>query len=59
MAERSADVAVIVIPAALRSDSGANDLIRVAKREILGANWRTNGSSRDGCHGFSEMEPSV
>jgi NADH-quinone oxidoreductase subunit F len=40
--------------------SGANDLIRVAKREIL--NKKLSGKIRlriTGCHGFCEMEPSV
>jgi NADH-quinone oxidoreductase subunit F len=40
--------------------SGANDLIRVAKREIL--TKKLNGKVHlriTGCHGFCEMEPSV
>ena len=40
--------------------SGANDLIRIAKREILGK--KLTGKVRlriTGCHGFCEMEPSV
>ncbi len=40
--------------------SGANDLIRIAKREIL--TKKLNGKVHlriTGCHGFCEMEPSV
>jgi NADH-quinone oxidoreductase subunit F len=40
--------------------SGANDLIRIAKREILAKNLANSVSLRiTGCHGFCEMEPSV
>jgi NADH:ubiquinone oxidoreductase subunit F (NADH-binding)/(2Fe-2S) ferredoxin/NAD-dependent dihydropyrimidine dehydrogenase PreA subunit len=40
--------------------SGANDLIRVAKREILAKNLANSIALRiTGCHGFCEMEPSV
>jgi NADH-quinone oxidoreductase subunit F len=52
---------VVVIPAGTCGQaSGANDLIRVAKRELL-ARGLTNrvGLRITGCHGFCEMEPSV
>ena len=40
--------------------SGANDLIRVAKRELLARNLTGRVNLRiTGCHGFCEMEPSV
>ena len=40
--------------------SGANDLIRVAKREILSKDIADRINIRiTGCHGFCEMEPSV
>ena len=40
--------------------SGANDLIRVAKRELLSKKLSEKISLRiTGCHGFCEMEPSV
>jgi NADH:ubiquinone oxidoreductase subunit F (NADH-binding)/(2Fe-2S) ferredoxin/NAD-dependent dihydropyrimidine dehydrogenase PreA subunit len=40
--------------------SGANDLIRVAKREIIAKNLANRVALRiTGCHGFCEMEPSV
>jgi NADH-quinone oxidoreductase subunit F len=40
--------------------SGANDLIRVAKREILNSELTNAVRLRiTGCHGFCEMEPSV
>ncbi len=40
--------------------SGANDLIRVAKRELLSKKLSEKiGLRITGCHGFCEMEPSV
>ncbi|OGC90745.1 MAG: hypothetical protein A2W25_13630 [candidate division Zixibacteria bacterium RBG_16_53_22] len=40
--------------------SGANDLIRIAKREILSRGLANKINLRiTGCHGFCEMEPSV
>jgi hypothetical protein len=40
--------------------SGANDLIRIAKREILRKKLIGRVHLRiTGCHGFCEMEPSV
>ncbi len=55
------DMPTIVISAGTCGQaSGANDLIRVAKREILAKNLANAVSLRiTGCHGFCEMEPSV
>ncbi len=40
--------------------SGANDLIRITKRELLAKNLTDRIQLRiTGCHGFCEMEPSV
>ncbi len=40
--------------------SGANDLIRIVKRELLSKKWTDQIRLRiTGCHGFCEMEPSV
>lgn len=40
--------------------SGANDLIRIVKRELLSKKWTGQIRLRiTGCHGFCEMEPSV
>jgi NADH-quinone oxidoreductase subunit F len=52
---------VIVIPAGTCGQaSGANDLIRIAKREILARGLTGKVHLRvTGCHGFCEMEPSV
>jgi NADH:ubiquinone oxidoreductase subunit F (NADH-binding)/(2Fe-2S) ferredoxin/Pyruvate/2-oxoacid:ferredoxin oxidoreductase delta subunit len=54
-------ICTIVIPAGTCSQaSGANDLIRVAKRELL--NRRLVGKITlriTGCHGFCQMEPNV
>jgi len=51
----------IVIPAGTCGQaSGANDLIRIAKREILERGLTSRiGLRVTGCHGFCEMEPSV
>lgn len=61
VAERDPNMPVIVIPAGTCGQtSGANDLIRIAKREILTKNLvDTVGLRVTGCHGFCEMEPSV
>lgn len=55
------DVPTIVISAGTCGQaSGANDLIRIAKREILAKNLTDRIELRiTGCHGFCEMEPSV
>ena len=51
----------IVIPASTCSQaSGANDLIRIAKRELLGRGLVGKITLRiTGCHGFCQMEPNV
>jgi len=51
----------IVIPTGTCGQaSGAGDLIRVAKREILAKGLSKNVGLRiTGCHGFCQMEPSV
>jgi NADH-quinone oxidoreductase subunit F len=60
-ADRDADVPTIVINAGTCGQaSGANDLIRVAKRELLEKGFAEKVNLRiTGCHGFCEMEPSV
>jgi NADH-quinone oxidoreductase subunit F len=52
---------VIVISAGTCGQaSGANDLIQVAKRELLGRGLTARVRLRvTGCHGFCQMEPSV
>jgi len=52
---------MIVIPAGTCCQaSGANDLIRIAKRELLGQGLVGSISLRiTGCHGFCQMEPNV
>ncbi|MGB5531244.1 MAG: SLBB domain-containing protein, partial [Ignavibacteriaceae bacterium] len=60
-ADRDASIPTIVISAGTCGQaSGANDLIRIAKRELI-ANGLTNRIHLriTGCHGFCEMEPSV
>jgi NADH:ubiquinone oxidoreductase subunit F (NADH-binding)/(2Fe-2S) ferredoxin/Pyruvate/2-oxoacid:ferredoxin oxidoreductase delta subunit len=51
----------IVIPASTCSQaSGANDLIRIAKRELLNRGLVGKITLRiTGCHGFCQMEPNV
>lgn len=51
----------IVIPASTCSQaSGANDLIRIAKRELLSRGLVDKITLRiTGCHGFCQMEPNV
>jgi len=51
----------IIIPAGTCGQtSGANDLIRIAKREILSNGLMGGVDLRiTGCHGFCQMEPSV
>ena len=55
------DVPVLVLSAGTCGQaSGANDLIREAKREILASGLASKVHLRiTGCHGFCEMEPSV
>ncbi len=54
-------IPTIVIPAGTCGQaSGANDLIRVIKREIVGRDLSEKIQLRiTGCHGFCEMEPSL
>ena len=59
--DRDYTIPAIVIPAGTCGQaSGANDLIRVAKRELLDRGLRDKIRLRiTGCHGFCEAEPSV
>ena len=60
-AERKASMTTLVIPAGTCGQaSGANGLVRIAKRELLGRKLTDRIQLRiTGCHGFCEMEPSV
>ncbi len=60
-AERDDGLPTIIIPSGTCGQaSGANDLIRVAKREILQRKLTRRVNLRiTGCHGFCQMEPSV
>ncbi|HEV2446669.1 MAG TPA: SLBB domain-containing protein, partial [Candidatus Sulfopaludibacter sp.] len=59
--DRRPDLPVIVIAAGTCGQaSGANDLIRIAKREILANRLADSVGLRiTGCHGFCQAEPSV
>ncbi|MCK4340336.1 MAG: 4Fe-4S binding protein [Phycisphaerae bacterium] len=61
IADRDPSMPTIVIPAGTCGQaSGANDLIRVAKRELLDRGLTDRIHLRiTGCHGFCEAEPSV
>ncbi len=61
ISDRDPTFPTIVIPAGTCGQaSGANDLIRMAKREILAKNLSQKIRLRvTGCHGYCEMEPSV
>jgi NADH-quinone oxidoreductase subunit F len=61
MARREWAIPTVVIPAGTCGQaSGANDIMRVAKREILARNLTDGIRLRiTGCHGFCEMEPSI
>ncbi len=61
LADRDPAVPIIVIPAGTCGQaSGASDLIRVAKREILARGLADRVHLRiTGCHGFCQLEPSV
>jgi NADH-quinone oxidoreductase subunit F len=58
---RAPEIPTIVIPAGTCCQaSGANDLIRIAKREIIGRQLNRRVRLRiTGCQGFCQMEPSV
>ena len=60
-AEHDSNIPTIVISAGTCGQaSGANDLIRIAKREILAKRLvKKIGLRITGCHGFCEMEPSI
>ncbi|MGA9116648.1 MAG: FAD-dependent oxidoreductase [Bacteroidota bacterium] len=60
-AQRNPDIPTLIIPAGTCGQaSGANDLIRVAKREILSRQLASRVYLRvTGCHGYCQMEPSV
>jgi NADH-quinone oxidoreductase subunit F len=60
-AGRSLNVPTIVLPAGTCGQaSGANDLIRVTKRELIAKGLADRIHLRiTGCHGWCEMEPSV
>jgi NADH-quinone oxidoreductase subunit F len=61
MADKHFDLPTIIIPAGTCGQaSGANDLIRITKRELLNKKLTERIQLRiTGCHGFCEMEPSV
>jgi NADH-quinone oxidoreductase subunit F len=61
IAERDPDSPTIIIPAGTCGQaSGANDLIRITKRELLNKKYTDKIKIRiTGCHGFCEMEPSI
>jgi len=61
VSDRDYSIPAIVIPAGTCGQaSGANDLIRVAKRELLNRGLTDKIRLRiTGCHGFCEAEPSV
>ena len=59
--DRNPEIPTLVIPAGTCGQaSGANDLIRVAKRELLARKLTERIRLRiTGCHGFCETEPCV
>jgi NADH:ubiquinone oxidoreductase subunit F (NADH-binding)/(2Fe-2S) ferredoxin len=61
IALQNSGIPTVVIPAGTCGQaSGANDLIRIAKREMLKKNLLKKINLRiTGCQGFCEMEPSV
>jgi len=61
ISSRDTGIPTIIIPAGTCGQaSGANDLIRITKRELLERRLTDQINLRiTGCHGFCEMEPSV
>jgi len=61
LADKDASIPTIVISAGTCGQaSGANDLIRITKRELINNGLTNRIHIRiTGCHGFCEMEPSV
>jgi NADH-quinone oxidoreductase subunit F len=61
IADKDPSIPTIVIPAGTCGQaSGANDLIRITKRELLNKGLTNKIHLRiTGCHGFCQMEPSV
>jgi len=61
IADRESHIPTLIISAGTCGQaSGANDLIRIAKRELLAKKLTERIRLRiTGCHGFCEMEPSV
>ncbi|MBL7136795.1 MAG: NADH-quinone oxidoreductase subunit NuoF [Candidatus Marinimicrobia bacterium] len=61
IADQAPYIPTIIIPAGTCGQaSGANDLIRITKREILARELTDHIRVRiTGCHGFCEMEPSI
>ena len=61
IADHAPYIPTIIIPAGTCGQaSGANDLIRITKREILARELTDHIRVRiTGCHGFCEMEPSI
>ncbi len=59
--DKNLEIPVIVIPTGTCGQaSGANDLIRIAKREILSRGLRDRVHLRiTGCHGFCQVEPLI
>ena len=60
-ADQPIGIPTLIIPAGTCGQaSGANDLIRIAKRELLSKELTDKINIRiTGCHGFCEMEPSI
>ena len=60
-ADQTIGIPTLIIPAGTCGQaSGANDLIRIAKRELLFKELTDKVNIRiTGCHGFCEMEPSI
>jgi len=61
ISSRDPGIPTVIIPAGTCGQaSGANDLIRITKRELLERRLTEKINLRiTGCHGFCEMEPSV